>query len=205
MLSGPKDAAFCPRRRVDSGRSNRGDGGIVIDQTQRCINPHAPAHEAATARARERNAAPEDHGFYSYPDAPGASQGSGGGGFLWFPDCRCMFAYIEEHLGSGVTWTEPAGAIDEGCARAVRGALTAARSADAATLGAVNRVLAGRHQITWWGRFGDLVGGEGDVARQLRADFRVCDGDEEESSQSGRPVEEHELDAFRGFLREYGQ
>ncbi len=90
------------------------------------------------------------------------------------------------------------------CAR-FASALTAGRSADAATLGVVNRLLAGRYQISWWGRFGDLVGGEGDVVRQLRSDFRVCDADEEGPSPSGRPIEEHELDAFRGFLREYGQ
>ncbi len=93
----------------------------MIDQTQYRINPHAPTYAAATARALERNAAPEDHGFYSYPDVPGASQGSGGGGFLWFPDCGRMFAYIEEHLGGGAGVDRADGGDRPGaCARGSR-------------------------------------------------------------------------------------
>lgn len=171
---------------------------------QHSINPNAAAYESATRRAFERTASPDDHGFFSYLDLPPATGGSGVGGFLWFPDCEHMFAYIRDHLGCDATRASGTEAINGERARAVQQVLAAARSDDGATLAAVNRVLAGLHQITWWGRFRDLVGGEGEYERQLRTDFRVCDADEEESPRSGRPIDAIELDAFRLFLHEYG-
>lgn len=177
----------------------------MTDQTQELSGPTEAAYEEATQRGYERTALPDDYGLFSYLDIPPAMCGSGVGGFLWFSDREGMLAYVKDYLSWDPTRVSRPEPIDVERARAAHGVLAAeARPDDAATLEAVNRALAGLHQITWWGPFRELLGGDGEYVRQLRTDFRVCDADEEESPQSGRPIGEGELDAFRLFLREYG-
>jgi len=55
--------------------------------------------------------------------------------------------------------------------------------------------------LRWWGTFDDLVAGEGEFERELRAAFR---DDPEDDELAGRAISPDEADEFVGFVAEYG-
>lgn len=64
--------------------------------------------------------------------------------------------------------------------------------------------LAGEAEIAWWGRFEDLVHGDGAFERGLRASFREAMGEEGDDERRERPVAPEEIAAFVEALGEIG-
>ena len=161
--------------------------------------------EAAIERARkqvEENAMKWDGGtlpdaawgFFSYPDGPPAL----GGGMVfptWLESRDDALDFIAETLPF-----HPAGFDSVTIAQRVRVLVDRIKSGDmdeAAGVAALNEVLKGLSQITFFGPLASLMEGNGDFSRSIRADFL----DVENGATAIPPEQRTE---FKDWLLAYG-
>ena len=153
----------------------------------------AEAQKLAVAAAN-RKPRGDTWGFYSYGDAP-AAIGGGVGGFLWCRDESALLDFVGRLLPffapgpQSADWLAVAGR-SEGVFKQLRDGLVDVPTAVAEA----NRVLKGFSQITWLGRFGELLDGEGEFARSLRGSFYEQDP----------PIAGSHRAMFLEFVRDYG-
>lgn len=142
-------------------------------------------------------------GYFSYGDAPGGI-GGGTGLILWFASHREMLDFflhheLESHWLENADEDERAEVLRE--VRTALEPLSESKSGLQSALAAANEPLRNLVQLTWWGRFEELVSGSGEFAMHLRSFFRSDDSDEEGRSS---PITDAELSDFVESLQEYG-
>lgn len=135
------------------------------------------------------------YGFFSYSDRHPAF-GGGQGGFLWFASQSALLDFLANHF---VIFNFPPAEEQEAISlqtEAKKAVEQIGANEIDALVSPLNSALKGIVQITWMGRFIELVEGDKDFARQLRLGFR-----DEASANSIHP---DELEEFVEYLQTYG-
>jgi hypothetical protein len=140
-------------------------------------------------------------GLFTYGDAPPAI-GGGVGVFQWFGQLPELLAFISDLSAAGYMtfdeeedWHELRGDLRQ---------IAAMYEVDPEqAIRAFNKELVSLLQITWIGRFEDLINGDDGFAAMVRARFRD-DWDDKPAMTSIDAIKEDERQSFLIFLSEYG-
>lgn len=145
---------------------------------------------------------PSMWGMEFYGDAP-AAVGGGTGCFIWLESRDALLdfaARVLTYANAG-----PSNVDHEEVAR--RCATIVAQVRDGSLglpegMEAVNAALTGFSQLRWWGRFEELLTGDGAFPRCIRAWSRGTDSEDEDADTS--PIRPDEREEFVATLPEYG-
>jgi len=146
---------------------------------------------------------PEPSGwlFYGHSDAPPVMCGAGMGALYWFESSKRMVKFVEDYLA----WWHPAPSSmkEEQIAAEVKRIIAEGRKEkiDGETLRTrLNEFMRNMWQIAWWGTFDELCNAKDKFPREVRADFREQESEEE----SDEAITAGEVRQFLEFLSTYG-
>ncbi len=153
--------------------------------------PNHAELEQAFENSFEKEPASYSWGFFAYDDAPGAA-GGGAGNFSWFDSKQELVSFLAKFP----LLAHSAETIDTDRFVEAKNFLAsvAPDNFDQKAVDELNKINAGVEQIQWFGQLDDLLSGESEFVKGMRAFF----------SKSSKKLAKSQIPEFAEFLRKWG-